>query len=251
MHSQRLFILLTGVILILSGCGSNSRFPTEKRFWTPEDYDEVIWQIEYRTPKGEEYPRFSNVESAIVIQKLVDPQNYEVVLDDTELGLNYRTEVASAFFQEYQSLLKAYRAMDIQDKYVYAQELVEIEKFGLGLQVKYFRLGNDRIIEQADSPASVAHVLKSNEENIVGNFIGYLDNIGEEKYYSTYASLLADGINLHFYTLIEKFPKANYTGMLNKANLMLEKTSEEETKQALTKLISKLESMKEAEPASS
>src|SRR5688572_24425643 len=127
MNNKRVFILVVSICLFATGCGSESRFPTEKRFWTPEDYQQAIWQIQYKTPEGEEFPRFSNPETSIVIQKLVDPQNYQVILDDTELGLNHRNEVSSAFFAEYQDLEKAYRVMDIQDKYVYAQELIEIQ----------------------------------------------------------------------------------------------------------------------------
>ncbi|MCI0751394.1 MAG: hypothetical protein L0Y35_06115, partial [Flammeovirgaceae bacterium] len=61
----------------------------------------------------------------------------------------------------------------------------------------------------------------------------------------SYAPLLADGISVHFFKLIETFPKANYGQMLDKANLILEKTQVEEIKLALTSLIKKLESLKE------
>lgn len=248
MNNKRVLILLVSAYLFIIGCSSESRFPTEKRFWTPDDYREAIWQIQYRTPKGEEYPRFSNSETSIVIQKLVDPQNYEVVLDDTELGLNHRNEVAQAFFDQYKELQKAYRVMDIQDKYVYAQELIEIEKFGLGLQIKYFRLGNDRIIEQSDAPESARtkEILTSNEQTLIKNFTIYLDDIGDERYFSSHAPLLAEGISIHFFKLIETYPNANYGAMLSKANLILKKVQSEELKLALTSLISKLESLKDS-----
>jgi hypothetical protein len=51
------------LLCFLSSC--ENRFPTEKRFWDTRDYYNVINEIEYKTPDGEEYPRFSNPETAI------------------------------------------------------------------------------------------------------------------------------------------------------------------------------------------
>ncbi len=247
MNSKIFAFLMMSVALV--SCGDNSKFPIEKRFWTPDDYDYTIRQIAYVTPEDEEYPRFSNPETSIVIQKLLDPQNYEVVLDDTELGLNHRNDVSQAFFDKIQDMEKAYSKMDVQDKYVYAQELIEMHKFGLGFQLKYFKLGNERILAQSDAPdaARTKEIITSNDQTIVRNFTIYLDHIGDEKYYEPYAPLLAEGITTHFFSLIEQYPNANYDGMLNKANLILKKVQTQELKTALTSLINRLESRKGAE----
>ena len=239
--------LLSVIIFsFLSACNSGSQFPVEKRYWTPEDYDDVIWKITYKTPKGTQYPRFSNPETALVIQKLVDPQNYQVVVDDKELGLNYRNELSEKFFNAYRDMSEVYSAMDIQDKYIYAEELVAIEKFGLGIQIRYFRLGNDRIVAQADAPESdrTKAVIESNEQTVIRNFNLYLDNINDERYYGPHAHLLADGITSYFFELVEAFPTANFAEMIKKARLMAKKTEVDATKTALTQLIQKLESKK-------
>jgi hypothetical protein len=176
----------------------------------------------------------------------VDPQNYLVVVNDTELGLNYKNDVVDEFFQQYKDLNDFYSGMDVQDKYVYAEELVAIEKFGLGLQIHYFRLGNERIIENSDAPDSegTKNILTSNKRTIVRNFNLYLENIKDEKRFSTFAPLLADGITMHFFKLIETYPDANYGEMLEKAKNISAKTQVPELKSALNSLISRLESMK-------
>jgi hypothetical protein len=235
-------LIAFSLMFLFSRCSKESKFPTEKRFWTTEDYSEVIRIIGYRTPEGEEYPRFSNSETEFVIRKLLDKTNYEVVLDDPELGMNYKNEVAQKFFEQYRDLVQHYAIMDIQDKYIYPEELIEIEKFGLDLQIKYFKIGNDRIKEQSDSPESerTLEVLKSNEQTIIKNFNGYLDNINDEKSFGEYAPNLAEGISVYFPKLHETFPTANFSVMINKAKLMLNKTKVEENKSALIKLIEML-----------
>jgi hypothetical protein len=232
------------LVMVLSSC--EQRFPMDKRYWTPTDYKNVIFEIQYKTPKGEEYPRFSNPETAEVIRKLTDPQNYEVILDDPELGLNYKNKVSQEFFDQYQKMNDPYGQMDVQDKYVYPEELIAIAKFVLGFQIKYFSLGNEVIKSQSDSPESsrTQNILSSNEQTIIQNFGLYLDLVKDEKHFSSHAHLLADGITTHFFKLIETFPNANYDGMRNKASALATKTEVPEIKAALTNLVNKLESIK-------
>jgi len=218
----------------------------DKRYWTPEDYGEVIFQIEYHTPEGEEFPRISNPETAPVFRKMVDAENYKVVLEDPELGLTFKTESSEKFFEQYKRMTNLYRAMDRQDKYVYPDELIEVDKFGLGVQVLYFGLGNERIKKDSDSPDAPAtkQVLNSNEQTIIKNFNMYLEHIEDESRFGSSASLLADGITTHFFKLIDSFPDANYAAMSSKAAAMKEKTQNDELKTALESLISKIESLK-------
>ena len=244
MNSKSL-LRLTLIALTLLGCSKESRFPVDKRYWDSKDYDDVILKISYGTPDGEEYPRFSNPETSIVIQKLLDAENYKVIIEDSELGLNYRNEEAQKFFNHYRDLVKTYSVMDVQDKFVYAEELMEIFKFGLELQIVYFKLGNDRILAQADSPDSekIQDIIKSNETTVVKNFNVFLDQVNNERAYGEYASLLAGGINENFPKLIKSFPNANYSSMKAKAELMLKKAQNEELKAALVSLIEQLKEL--------
>lgn len=233
-------LLFFAFFLALGSC--SERFPVDKRFWTPEDYKNVLFEIEYKTPMGEEYPRFSNPENA-VIRKLVDAENYKVMLEDPELGLNFRNDISQEFFDHYRNMSNVYNKMDRQDKYIYAEELAEIEKFGLGLQIQYFSLGNQRIIQESDTPesSSTKEALRRNEQTIIKNFHLYLDHIKDERYFSSSASSLAEGITTHFFKLIETFPEANYAPMINKTTAMMEKTQVPELKSALNLLLTKLE----------
>jgi hypothetical protein len=245
--------LLICLLLQLAGCGgSELKFPMEKRYWDPEDYRDAIINIRWKTPEGQQRPRFSDPETSPVFKKLSDPTNYEVVLTDPELGLNHKAEVAQKFFEEYRNLVELYGGMDRQDLYVYPEELIAVENFGLGLQLHYFKLGNDRIKQQSDKPddLSTLNIIQSNEQTILKNFNNYLDNINEEKSFSTFAPQLADGINTHFTRLPEMFPDADFSITINKAELMLEKAQGKEIKEALTNLIAKLKSLKKADSAS-
>jgi hypothetical protein len=64
------------------------------------------------------------------------------------------------------------------------------------------------------------------------------------KHYSEHAPLLAEGITVHFFNLIETFPNADYSEMLAEAKATLEKTNVPELRSALEKLVTRLESVK-------
>src|SRR5215510_12331116 len=198
MNTLKAFSFLV-LLLFFGSC--SERFPMDKRYWTPEDYEKVIFEIEYNTPEGEEFPRFAEPESATVIRKLVDAENYKVTLEDSELGLNFRNEVSQEFFTNYKNLSSLYSRTNRQDQYIYAEELIEIHKFGLGFQLQYFSLGNERIKKESDSPedASTKEVLGKNEQTIIHNFNLYLDDIEHEDQFSTFAPALAEGITVHFF----------------------------------------------------
>lgn len=232
------------VVTMLFAC--ESRFPMEKRFWTPDDYRKVWYEIEFNTPKGEAYPRFSDPESAPVVRKIIDPKNYEVILEDPELGLTYRNEVSQGFFKNINYIADAYTGMDAQDKFIYAEELAELKNFFLGFQVVYFRVGNERIASQSDDKSTI----RRNEQIIIENFNNHLEGLRQEKSYGTYAARLADGINIHFASLIETFPTANYTSMIATTKDIREKVETPEIKSALSQLITRLESLqnKTADP---
>lgn len=235
--------LFAVVCVILLGC--ESRFPMEKRFWEPEDYKKVWFEISYKTPKGEEYPRFANPETADVMRKIVDPQNYITTLEDSELGLNYRSELSQKYFEHIKDLMETYSVTDRQDKYVYAEEMAELRNFFLGFQIVYFRVGNENIASKSDDRSTI----RSNEQTIIGNFNNFLEILREEKAYDQYAANLGEGVTIHFSKLIETFPNANYSGMLSVAKGVESKVLTPEIKKAVAELIVKLEAKQPKTPA--
>jgi hypothetical protein len=231
------------VVAFASLLGCESRYPMEKRFWTPEDYKKVWYEIKFETAKGEEYPRLASAETADVFRKIIDKQNYLSLLEDAELGLRYRNEVSQGYFEYIIDIIKLYSGMDVQDKFIYAQELIELRKFFLDFQIVYFRVGNENIADKSDD----RNTIRKNEQTIIGNFENYLENLREEKAYGSYAPDLADGITIQFAKLIETFPNANYSGMLATAKTMQQKVVTPEIKAVLSQLIIKLE-LKQPKP---
>jgi hypothetical protein len=122
--------------------------------------------------------------------------------------------------------------------------MLAVWQYGLSLQLEYFKLGNDEIIESADDPNSsrIKNTINSNIKTLISNYIIYLDEINNEKAFSEKGkSKLASGINKYFSKLIELHPKANYSGMKNKAELMLKKSKSNEIKSSLNKLTELIE----------
>jgi len=133
-----------------------------------------------------------------------------------------------------------YNALDRKDQYLYDKEMLAVWHFGLGLQLKYFKLGNDQIKENADDPNSsrVKNNINSNVSTLIKNYLIYLDEINNEKAFTEEGKIkLANGIDKYFPALIELYPNANYSGMQNKAELMLKKAESDKIKSSLKKLI--------------
>lgn len=145
---------------------------------------------------------------------------------------------------------KIYDALDRKDQYLYDKEKLAIWHFGLGLQLKYFKLGNDQIKENADDPNSsrVKNNINSNVNTLISNYLIYLDEINNEKAFTESGKdKLADGIDKYFPALIELYPDANYIGMKNKAELMLKKTESNKIKSSLNRLIELIDSKSKKE----
>jgi hypothetical protein len=245
------YFLLAFVCLILTNCETEKHeFPLDKRYWDTNDYDKVILELRYGYENDEKKPTFDNPEQRIVVEKLTDEQNFKVVLNDKELGLKHRNKVAKEFFNHWKDMHQIYQATDRKDKYLYDLEMLAVWQYGLSLQLEYFKLGNDEIIESADDPNSsrIKNTINSNIETLISNYIIYLDEINNEKAFSEKGkSKLASGINKYFSKLIELHPKANYSGMKNKAELMLKKSESNEIKSSLNKLIELIELKKKEE----
>jgi hypothetical protein len=121
---------------------------------------------------------------------------------------------------------------------------VEVLKFNLYLQIRYFSLHNQQIKQESDDPESYAvkDVLRSNERVIVSNFNLYLDYVNNEVSFSEEAiQQFAEGIDLYFQELIKTFPSADFNPTKTKATAMLKKSQSDVLKASLTGLLEKIE----------
>ncbi|WP_338840318.1 hypothetical protein [Flavobacterium ginsenosidimutans] len=245
MKNNKIFFLSL-LFLSVIGCKEESKFPLDKKYWDVEDYDYVIREIKFANP-DEKMPTFDDPETKLIIEKFTDEENYKVVLDDNQLGLKHRSEIGQQFFNKWRDMVTIYNATDRTDKYLYEREYLEVYNFGLGLQIKYFKIGNEEIIERADDPnsLSVQNTVNSNTETLVNNMILYLNEINNEKAYTnTGLDLLANGIDENFTELVNTYPNYNYGNLLEKIDLMLKKTKSENIKKSLEKLKTLIESKK-------
>ena len=64
----------------------------------------------------------------------------------------------------------------------YEKEMLEIYRFGLGLQYHYFKVGNEAILADADDPndSYIVNLVKSNYGVMVNNSLNYLDMLDQE-----------------------------------------------------------------------
>lgn len=244
-------ILFALISVTLTSCTTEKHeFPIDKRYWDLNDYDKVVLELNYGYEADEKLPTFDDPQTRIIVEKLTDQQNFNIVLDDNELGIKHRNEVAEKFFSEWKDMNNIYDALDRKDQYLYDKEMLAVWHFGLGLQLKYFKLGNDQIKENADDPNSsrVENNIYSNVSTLIKNYLIYLDEINNENAFTEDGKAkLAEGINIYFPALIELYPNANYNGMKNKAELMLKKAESDKIKSSLDKLIKLIDSKKEKE----
>ncbi|WP_282049614.1 hypothetical protein [Maribacter aquivivus] len=233
------YILVLFLSFLVISCSEKEKhsFPTEKRFWDIKDYEAASLELNYGYEKDEKLPSLDDPETSILVKKLVDHENYKIVLNDNELGIKHRNGIAEKFFVRWKEMTNIYQAMDLQDNYLYDKEQLAVYEFGLGLQLRYFKLGNDVILESADDPNSVNYHVNSNIQNLVGNFINYLDNINEENAYSEEGKIMiSHAIDTYFIDLVELYPNADYRAMIRKIDLMKAKSESQDIKNSLTKL---------------
>jgi|SRR5690554_2500401 len=241
-------ILLAVICLTLTNCTTEKhKFPIEKRYWDIQDYAEAVRELNYGYEADEKLPAFDDPQTRIIVEKLTDAQNYAIVLDDKELGLKHRNEVAEKFFLRWKDMQDIYRATDRKDKFIYDKEMLAVWQFGLGLQLKYFKLGNDNILEVSDDPDSsgVKNQINSNVRTLIKNYNIYLDIINNENALSIEGQeKLSEGIDEYFTALIELYPDVNYSEMERKIELMKQKTQSDTIKKSLSKLKELIDSKK-------
>lgn len=233
-----LFFLFS--LLFFTNCNTqNERYPIDKRYWDNTDYSNVVRELKYGYDDDEILPSYSDPENRIVFEKLVDQQNFKVVLDDDELGKKHRNEISSDFFMRWKDMNTIYRRTDRKDQYIYDREMMEVWHFGLSLQLRYFKLGNDVIAESSDDPNSgqARRVINSNVRTMLSNFNYYLDEINNEKAFSDEGKkMISKGIDTYFPKLVELYPKANYNVMQRKIELLEKKTQSQNVKTSLVKI---------------
>ncbi|WP_375587416.1 hypothetical protein [Flagellimonas aurea] len=216
------------------------QFPLEKRYWDENDYKEVVFELKYAYDEDEKLPAFDNPNTRPIVEKLTDQKNFEVVLEDQELGLKYKNRIAEKFFKEWQEMSDVYSSTDRKDQYPYEKEFLAVWHFGLGLQLKYFKLGNDYIIENADDPNSrnIKNKVESNVKTLIRNYMIYLDLVDNENSFSKEGKeIYARGIDKYFTELHTLYPNSNYSEMKRKSELMLEKSNSAKIQSSLKELL--------------
>mgnify|MGYP003683249515 CR=1 FL=1 len=232
-----LLVIITGIML--TNCGNEERFPLNKRYWTVDDYTSVISELRYGYKDDDKLPTLNNPETRRIVEKFTDEQNFLVVLEDEELGLKYKNQVAEDFFMKWKLMIDIYNQLDRKDKYVYELEMLATYHFGLSLQLQYFGLGNEDIRESADDPESsyTKSSINSNVRTLINNYIIYLDLVNEENRFSEEGhKSYAKGITKYFMKLVSLYPDADYKKMERKVDLMLNKTKVPVIESALTQL---------------
>jgi hypothetical protein len=245
------FSLIALIVLLITSCDKkNESFPIDKRYWNVEDYKNVFLELRFGIEEDEKLPSLSDPETKIIVEKLVDHQNYKIVLDDKELGLKHKNEVAQGFFNVWKDMTTIYNVTDRKDKYQYEIEMIEVYKFGLGLQLRYFKLGNDEIIESADDPSStqVQNAVNGNVNTLIGNYLTYFNLINNEGSFSENGiNSFAQGIDEFFPELIKTYPNGDYSEMENKITLMEKKCKSEVIKTSLSNIQKIIDSNKTKE----
>ncbi|MBP2834194.1 hypothetical protein J8281_18495 [Aquimarina sp. U1-2] len=245
------FFLLVLVSLSFIKCDDkNAKYPTDKRYWDPMDYANVITELKYGYESDEVLPSYKDPESKVVFEKLIDQQNFKVILDDDELGKKHRNEVASDFFMRWRDMNSIYRQRDRKDNFIYDRELIKVWHFGLSLQLRYFKLGNDVITKTSADPNSgqSSRLINSNIRSLLSNFNNYLDEINEEKSFSEEGKkMISEGIDEYFSKLVDLYPEANYSAIQRNIELLNKKSQSSDIKASLTKLNDLIKSKKETQ----
>ncbi len=240
-------IFTTIICLIFVNCEIKNDFPTDKRFWEANDYKEIIKTLKYSYKPDERLPSFNDPETRIVIEKLTDHQNFNIILDDDELGISYRDNFADAFFKNLDDMNQIYRAIDRKDHYLYEIELLRVHQFIIAFHLKSYKTGKIEILEITDDPDSneTKNLLKSNEWKLIENFKNYLNELKFERSFSEKGkALLAKGIDVYFPKLIEQYPNADFSSLELKINLTHKKCKSERIKNSLTKIKKLIEARK-------
>ena len=222
------FLLFLTVFFSCKNEDSNLFPPIEKKYWTPDDYTNANAEILSLRSNNKELPNLDDPKTAPLFKKIIDTNNFSVVASDDQLGLEHRKEFLNKMFDQYRQLPDEYNEADRSDKYKYPLELVEIEKFGLALQIPYIETGNQSIIKNADNPNAqeIIDITTKNRNILIRNYTLYLEHINHEERFTDRAlTSYSEGIKDFFPRLINDVaPTGDYSGLLEKIDNMLKKS---------------------------
>jgi hypothetical protein len=248
MKTNKLILILFIGCISFIGCDKEKHsFPLEKRFWSIDDYRKAVRELRFGYKEDEELPNFNNPETKAIVEKLTDTENFNVVLKDDELGIKHKNEVAENFFMVWKDMTAIYNILDKKDKYTYELEYLETYKFGLELQLSYFKLGNDEILKSVDDPdsESTKRVLDSNIETLISNYTNYLDLVNSENAFSENGKkVYAESISEYFSKLINNHPNSDYSGLKSKNVLLISKSNSAIIKTSLEEINNLIDSRK-------
>lgn len=234
------FLLITILLISCNEKSSHNYPPLDKRYWTIEDFENASREIQYNYSGEDELPNFKNSETKPILDKLLDTNNFKVVLEDNELGIKYRNEIATRFFEAWRNISNTYSSLDKKDKYIYEDEHIAVINYGLELQLYYFKLGNEEIKKSSEDPnySNVQNTIKSNVNILVNNFLNFLDEINNEDSYSNNGKVLfANTIDKNFTSLINENPNADFVKLKQKLELFIKKTNSPEIRNTLENLL--------------
>ncbi len=239
-----LFILTTP---LFNCTGRSHEFPVEKQYWDINDYNLVIRELRYGYQDSETKPTLDNLETGVVVRKLIDKQNYTVILNDSTINLRERNKFAHDFFDQWKNMTGIYNEKDANDKYVYGKELLSVWHFGLQFHMDYFTVGDNaiRTFSANANNEKVINRINYNMNELVKNFSNYMDLIrDEDAFYENEKEFFIKGIDTYFTELIMQHPEADYTRVEKKANTVLKKTKSKEIKTSLTALLESINFIK-------
>ncbi|WP_299679547.1 hypothetical protein [uncultured Tenacibaculum sp.] len=247
MKRSNVFIVLLTAIYFISCSTEKHNFPVNKEYWDVNDYDKVIFDLRYAYEGNETKPTFDNPEQRIVLEKLTNPQNYRVLLDNNKLNFNQKNKIASDFLSQWKDMNQIYNITDSSDKFLYGKEMLEIWQFGLGLQLAAFDIEFDQVLANSKDvkDEELDDKIKSRIKKLMINYGKYLNLAAKENaFYEKEKETYANGINTYFKELIQVYPDADYERLLNKATSVLEKAKSSTIKKPLKNLIALINAQK-------
>lgn len=247
MKKSIVFIVLLLAVNFISCKTEKHNFPIEKEYWDVDDYSKVIFDLRFTYEDNETKPTFDNPEQRIILEKLTNPENYKVHLNNNDLDLNQKIKIASDFISQWKEMNKIYAITDTNDKFLYGKEMLEIWQFGLGLQLTAFDLEFDRIIANSKDPLSeeVKEKIEPSMKELIRNYADYLNLAAKENsFYEKEKESYAKGLDIYFKQLIQVYPDADYDRLFKKATSILEDTKSSTIKTSLKNLIALINTQK-------
>ncbi len=214
----------------------------KKDYWTPSEYLTILYYIAH-SESVEDYPNFDNPDNVATIRKLLDTENFKVILEDEKLSLKERCDAGQEFFERSNKMIVLYEITK-DDKFTYDEEFAEILYFSGLVWIAEIKTMNAYIAERTDIKSSeeIASAIQSNEKTCLRNFRTYLKYTRDEhKFGKAALKKYIQGINDHFPEAINTFPGADYELTSRVAFNMLIIAEDRDLKDAISRLIDLLE----------